>query len=610
MLKKLQKTICAFSVICSFIFATFGLRVSAAEEVSSVVIFQLQVRSVDSSSSELVVLFNSGSQSQQITNWCVEYASASNENFRSKGCVDPPADTEIWLDTGGFASFSTAEYELENPNFTADFLLSHGLSNSSGHIRLVDAEKTEIDRIGWGEALYPEGSAAHAPESGLVLARISGNEVLDSNDNMTDFVAVEPPNSITSGVYEQEKLIDLCSNIDGIQIHIPEGYLYDEQEECFLDFCPNIEGLQLGAPEGMILSGGECINEPVDLCINIEGVQLELPDRHAIDEGNCMLDVCSNITGFQAEIPTHHLLDEQDVCIEDLCETIDGLQTILPEGYEAIEQYQCTPIEQPKDIVPEHAAVIITEVYANAPSYDAGKEFIELFNPLARAVNLHDYVLSFSDEPDEHFVFNDVVLQPLEYRAFSDLETGLTLPNTVGRALRLTTAADTLASESDAYQNSPDDMSWSLIDENWLYTTILTPNARNETLVAENEDAQEVIDDVEIQYEPCGDGRYRSPVTNRCRAIETSTSSYVPCGANEYRSPETNRCRKVAASTSTLVPCDTDEFRNPSTNRCNKLTTASAQYAPCAPGQEPVSYTHLTLPTILRVHLSAAALSF
>lgn len=49
---------------------------------------------------------------------------------------------------------------------------------------------------------------------------------------------------------------------------------------------------------------------------------------------------------------------------------------------------------------------------------------------------------------------------------------------------------------------------------------------------------------------PCPEGKYRNPLTNRCKNIETASSSLKECAEGYERNPETNRCRKVV-STST-----------------------------------------------------------
>jgi len=56
---------------------------------------------------------------------------------------------------------------------------------------------------------------------------------------------------LVGNIYELE---DLCSNIDGIQDIIPDGY-ENLNNECYpivVDICPNLDGIQDAIPDGFI----------------------------------------------------------------------------------------------------------------------------------------------------------------------------------------------------------------------------------------------------------------------------------------------------------------------------------------------------------------------
>ena len=67
----------------------------------------------------------------------------------------------------------------------------------------------------------------------------------------------------------------------------------------------------------------------------------------------------------------------------------------------------------------------------------------------------------------------------------------------------------------------------------------------------------------------------RNTETNRCRLLETASSSLTPCAANQERNPATNRCRLIASSASQLKPCAAHQERNPETNRCRLAASSS-----------------------------------
>jgi hypothetical protein len=90
----------------------------------------------------------------------------------------------------------------------------------------------------------------------------------------------------------------------------------------------------------------------------------------------------------------------------------------------------------------------------------------------------------------------------------------------------------------------------------------------------------------EVAPVPCPEGKYRNPLTNRCRNIEADASVLSSCADDEYRSPDTNRCRKTVLAAATITPCQEGYERNPDTNRCRKIANESTAPKPCDPGQE------------------------
>ncbi len=79
---------------------------------------------------------------------------------------------------------------------------------------------------------------------------------------------------------------------------------------------------------------------------------------------------------------------------------------------------------------------------------------------------------------------------------------------------------------------------------------------------------------------PCRDGQYRSEDTGRCRSIvQTVAASLKPCGDDQFRKPDTGRCKKIASTEDVIQPCDAGWERNPETNRCRKVKATSMPLA-------------------------------
>lgn len=135
--------------------------------------------------------------------------------------------------------------------------------------------------------------------------------------------------------------VDVCPNIGGIQVVIPDGMELDDDGNCFtpepeeppippvtVDLCHNIDGLQTSLPVGYYrTTGGECFPQPA-----------------------MTIDVCPNITGIQEYVPKGYFLDSDNQCYKlpplvDVCPNIDGPQATLPEGMVKVDDECYTPKE-------------------------------------------------------------------------------------------------------------------------------------------------------------------------------------------------------------------------------------------------------------------------
>ncbi len=136
--------------------------------------------------------------------------------------------------------------------------------------------------------------------------------------------------------------------------------------------------------------------------------------------------------------------------------------------------------------------------------------------------------------------------------------------------------ADTVANRGMAW-------SYNVATSEWAWAT---PNPLGEdSLFTAGKGSVKIASTATVQ--PCKEGQYRNPETNRCRSLTTATSTLKPCKEGQYRSEETNRCRSIAAAAaSVLKPCADDQFRNPETNRCKKIASAEDILAPCKTGYE------------------------
>lgn len=307
----------------------------------------------------------------------------------------------------------------------------------------------------------------------------------------------------------------------------------------------------------------------VDVCPNIDDVQQTIPSGYLFDsQGACHPDSCTNLAGLQTSIPSGYDSDGSGNCIEhDECSNIAGVQSVVPanmihEGTSCV--WDLLPIE-------------LTELLPNAAGSDTGNEFIEIYNPNNAVIDLTLYGLSIGLSGEKSYLFPaGTTIGPGEYRAFSDQALKFTLVNTTSRVI-LSGVDENIYGDSGVYENPAEGESWAFINGVWQYTNQPTPGASNveSTIVAEEVNSTEVP-------APCPAGKYRNPLTNRCRTIEADASVLATCDEGQYRNPETGRCRKITSTT--LTPCKDGQYRSEETNRCRNIVTVSTQ-KPCKDNQ-------------------------
>lgn len=225
--------------------------------------------------------------------------------------------------------------------------------------------------------------------------------------------------------------------------------------------------------------------------------------------------------------------------------------------------------------------LVLSEILPNPIGTDTGHEFIELHNPTGSAVLLGGCSLALADKT---YDFDPTMsIQPGEYKAFYDNQTGLTLPNAAGGEVALISSTTESVVQYPAEMN--DGEAWAWAGAAWQSTATPTPNQTNVfTLSAEGGSGGD--EEISVSsLSPCPLGKYRNPETNRCKSIEAD-EGLTPCLPGQTRNPETNRCRSVLTASTSLTPCKEGQERNPETNRCRSVQGATSALAPCKEGEE------------------------
>lgn len=511
-----------FSVLLTVVTAS----AAQALGVPPVVIGHVQAGGETGSSQELVSLYNNGDATVDITGWCLTNKNTTDDVFLPFACFEsddpyirvvlPPRNYALAV-SGNYAESSPAGGEIVYDVVYEPTGPYGDIIASKDTISLYDSDKSLVDTVAWLSELGSKKVLQRKPADGDPLRLIDTDSLLLSDD----FMKVNGPVGVLSGVVLERQVVDMCGNLPLVQEDMPLLYGYDEAGNCELlevDVCPNLPYIQIAAPQ-------------------------------------------------------NYLFDETGACQPDVCPNITGLQLIVPLGYAAVDG-ECAKLESRE--------LLITEVLPNVAGADAGREFIEFYNPHDTSVELGGYVLLAGKNLEKTAALPSLTLLPKSYHVLSDISLGLTLLNTANRLALVAPAGNTVSETS--YVDAPDDESWALFGKEWRYTDRVTSGAANEPPYTEMDDTD--TEAVSAVLPACAAGKYRHPITNRCRNIETDTNMLVACDADEYRNPETNRCRKTAVLAAALVPCRAGYERNPETNRCRSIVASVSTLTPCKDGYE------------------------
>ena len=219
------------------------------------------------------------------------------------------------------------------------------------------------------------------------------------------------------------------------------------------------------------------------------------------------------------------------------------------------------------------------------------EQFIEIINSGEKTVITTGCKLTVGDSGVRENI-GDIELNPGEFLVIKIKNTNLKLPKTKGKVYLLDEAGSKI--DSAEYEKLAKSSSWSLIDDEWMQTFMITENSENifkEYLDCQNGYERNALGRcVKIAIppveSPCPVGQYRHPETYRCRKIEAA-KTITPCKDGYYRSEETGRCRSIASvAAKTLKPCPEGQFRNSATGRCKKIASTDDITKECPEGFE------------------------
>lgn len=256
-----------------------------------------------------------------------------------------------------------------------------------------------------------------------------------------------------------------------------------------------------------------------------------------------------------------NIIDSKNNSTDFLSSKGSDNQEIVPYSRPNCKSPELKP-ESPKELN-KCEGLKLSEIASNVD-----EKFIEIVNSGEKTVITTGCKLAVGDSGVRENI-GDIELNPGEFLTIKIKNTKLKLPKTKGKVYLLDEAGSKI--DSAEYEKLAKSSSWSLIDDEWMQTFMITENSEN----------------IFKEYLDCQSGYERNALGKcRCRKIE-ATKTITPCKDGYYRSEETGRCRSIAsAAAKTLKPCPEGQFRNSATGRCKKIASTDDIAKECPEGFE------------------------
>ena len=133
-----------------------------ARAATHVVISEFATRGPSAATDEFVELYNPTDNPINIAGWKQQYKSTSGTLWLDRAIL--PANSSIPAH-GFFMIANTSYVGLVTPDYTSSLWASGTGMADNGHVRILDASAVEVDKVGWGTAIDPEGGS-DAPNHG------------------------------------------------------------------------------------------------------------------------------------------------------------------------------------------------------------------------------------------------------------------------------------------------------------------------------------------------------------------------------------------------------------------------------------------------------------
>jgi hypothetical protein len=162
-----------------------------------IIITQVLYNPLTESGSEAVELYNSGTNTINISGWTISTETSSTDAVIPQNTILRPQQYYLVADTGWSLSRDNLSWPM------ADHEEALTLANTDAGVSLSNTTHL-VDAVGWGNPLSImaglfEGTPHPGATEGLALQRIYNNNYSDSDNNSADFIVVTPDFHNSSG---------------------------------------------------------------------------------------------------------------------------------------------------------------------------------------------------------------------------------------------------------------------------------------------------------------------------------------------------------------------------------------------------------------------------
>jgi Lamin Tail Domain len=181
--------------------------ITTQPDTSEVLIFQVQTSGLASASNEFIAFTNVSDDDVDITNWSVQYITASGKTVTNLATfkTSQPSGFRLYLRAHSVIMIASNEFVSYDPSIEYDATFNGGISSAGGHIKIVDSNSNTVDMVGYGNASQPLVSAAPTHVAGDLIQRNWTPEMTlqDTRNNGADFhVTLSEVSHGGSGTYE------------------------------------------------------------------------------------------------------------------------------------------------------------------------------------------------------------------------------------------------------------------------------------------------------------------------------------------------------------------------------------------------------------------------